>query len=66
MGNSLVVLWLGFCAFTAEGPDSIPSWGTKIPRAALCGQKKKKKKKKGERLSQSFGEGNQDSRIEEG
>ena len=49
MGNSLVVLWLGFCAFTAEGPDSIPSWGTKIPRAALCGQKKKKRKRKKER-----------------
>ena len=46
MGNSLVVLWLGFCAFTAEGPDSIPSRGTKIPRAALCGQKKKRKRKK--------------------
>ena len=23
--------------------DSIPSWGTKIPQAARCGQKKKKK-----------------------
>ena len=46
MGKSLVVLWLGFCAFNAEGPDSIPSWGTKIPRAALCGQKKKKEKEK--------------------
>ena len=45
MGNSLVVLWLGFCALTAEGPDSIPSQGTKIPRAALCGQKKRKIKK---------------------
>ena len=65
MGNSLVVLWLGFCALTAEGPDSIPSQGTKIPRAALCGQKKKKNKK-GERLSQSFGEGNQDGKIGEG
>ena len=62
MGNSLVVLWLGFWAFTAEGPDSIPSQGTKIPQAALCGQKKKKK---GERLSQSFGERNQDGRIGE-
>ena len=62
MGNSLVVLWLGFWAFTAEGPDSIPSQGTKIPQAALCGQKKKKK---GERMSQSFGERNQDGRIGE-
>lgn len=31
------------CAFTAEGPVSVPVWGTKIPPAALCGKKKKKK-----------------------
>lgn len=30
------------CAFTAESPVSVPVWGTKIPPAALCGQKKKK------------------------
>ena len=29
-GNSLVVQWLGLCAFTAEGVGSIPSRGTKI------------------------------------
>ena len=28
--NSLVVQWLGFHAFTAEGVSSIPGWGTKI------------------------------------
>ena len=32
-GNSLVVQWLGFRALTAEGLDSIPGQGTKIP---LC------------------------------
>ena len=31
-GNSLVVQWLGLCAFTAEGPGSIPGQGTKIPQ----------------------------------
>ena len=29
-GNSLVVQWLGLCAFTAGGTGSIPGWGTKI------------------------------------
>ena len=32
--NSLVIQWLGFCAFTAEGLLSDLSWGTKIPQAA--------------------------------
>ena len=41
MKNSLVVQWLGFCAFTAEGPSSIPSQGTKIPQVLRYGQKKK-------------------------
>ena len=40
-GNSLVVQWLGFCAFTAEGPGSIPGRGTKIPQATWRGGKKK-------------------------
>ena len=40
--NSLVVQWLGLHAFTAEGPGSIPSQGTKIPQARQHGQKKKK------------------------
>ena len=39
-GNSLVVQWLGLHIFTAEGLGSFPAWGTKIPPAALCGQKK--------------------------
>ena len=42
MGNSLVVQWLRFHAFIAGGTSSIPGWGTKIPHAAWCGQKKKK------------------------
>ena len=45
-GNSLVVQWLVLGAFTAEGPDSIPSQGTKIPQAAWRGQKKNKRKEK--------------------
>ena len=28
------------------GPGSVPCWGTEIPQAARCGQKKKKKEKK--------------------
>ena len=49
-GNSLVVQWLGFCAFIAEGAGSIPGWGTKSPQGVQCGPKKKKKKKKEENL----------------
>ena len=33
--------WLGLGAFTAKGSGSIPGWGTKIPQAMGCGQKKK-------------------------
>ena len=36
--------YLGFCAFIAKGPSSIPGCGTKILKAAQCSQKKKKKK----------------------
>ena len=43
MGNSLAVQWLGFWAFTAGGPGSIPVWGNKFLRAAQCGQKEQKK-----------------------
>ena len=39
MGNSLAIGWLRFCAFTAEGLGSIPSWGTNIPQATWQGQK---------------------------
>ena len=28
-----MVLWLGLCAFTTKGLDSIPGWGTKILQA---------------------------------
>ena len=44
MGNSLVVQWLGLHAFTAEGPGSIPGWGTKIPQAMRRGPKKNNEK----------------------
>ena len=40
LGNSLAVQWLGLCAFTAKGPSSSSGWGTKIPQASRCGQKK--------------------------
>ena len=43
-GTSLVVQWLRFCASIVGGVGSILGWGTKIPRAAWCGQKIKKKK----------------------
>ena len=32
--------------FHCGGPGSTPGWGTKIPQAAQCGQKKKNKQKK--------------------
>ena len=31
--------WLGLCSFTAEGPSSVPGWGTRIPQASRQGQK---------------------------
>lgn len=33
---------LGLDAFTAEGPESVPGWGTKIVQAVQQNQKKKK------------------------
>ena len=45
-GNSLVGQWLGLCAFTAEGPGSIPAQGTNIPQAMWYGGKIKEVKKK--------------------
>ena len=33
--------WLGVCSFTAEGPGSIPGWGTKILQTVQWGQGKK-------------------------
>ena len=42
-GTSLEAQWLGLRgAFTAVGPGSIPSRGTKTPHASWHGQKKKK------------------------
>ena len=40
--NSLAVQRLGLCSLTAEGPGSIPCWGTKIPKATQSVQKEKK------------------------
>ena len=40
LGNSLVVQWLGPCTFTAEGPSSVPSQGTKNPRGHMVWPKK--------------------------
>ena len=37
----MVVQWLGFSAFTAEGLGSIPGWGTEIPQAVWRGLKRK-------------------------
>ena len=39
-----MVQWLRVCVSTAWGRNLIPGWGTKIPHAFRCGQKKKKKK----------------------
>ena len=44
-GNVLVLQWLALQAFTAEGPGSMPSWGTKILQVAVCSQKPNKQKK---------------------
>ena len=38
--NSLAVQWLGFRAFTAVGPGSIPGQGTKIPLSHVARPKK--------------------------
>ena len=44
-GTPLEVQWLRLTAFTAEGPGSIPGWGTKIPKLCSTARKKKKKEK---------------------
>ena len=36
-----MVQWLGLGAPTARGPGLVPVWGTNIPQAGQCGQKKK-------------------------
>ena len=35
--------WLGLCVSITEGMSLISGWGTKIPHAVQCSQKKKKK-----------------------
>ena len=42
LGNSLVVQWLRLRAFIATGLGLVPGLGTKMPQAALGGQKKKR------------------------
>lgn len=44
LGTSLAVQWLGLYTFTAEVPGSASGRGTKILKAARCGNNKKKKK----------------------
>ena len=41
--GELVVQWLGLCAFTAEGPGSVPAPGPRILQVRWYGQKNKKK-----------------------
>ena len=43
MGTSLAIQWLRLCASNAEGADSIPGQGTKIPYAVQRGRKNNKK-----------------------
>ena len=45
LGTFLAIQWSGLCAFSTEGPDSIPGQGTKILQAPQCGQKERKKRK---------------------
>lgn len=40
-GIPSVVQWLALCALTARDPSLVPVWGTNIPQAGQCGQKKK-------------------------
>ena len=42
MGNSLVIQWLGLCAFTVEGLGSIPGGEKKIPQASQDSKNKTK------------------------
>ena len=40
-GNSLAVQWLGLCAFTPEGPDSIPGQKLRVHKPCCMSKKKK-------------------------
>ena len=44
--TSLTVQWLRLCAYIAGGVGLIPGWGTNIPHAVRCGQKKNHQKTK--------------------
>ena len=37
--------WSGLCTLTTKDTGSTPGWGTKIPQATQCGQKKKKRER---------------------
>ena len=39
-GTSLAVQWLRLYTPNAQGMGSIPGWGTRVPHAAWCGQKR--------------------------
>ena len=41
LGNSLALLWLGFCIPISRDPGSIPGQGTKVPQAIWHCQKSK-------------------------
>ena len=43
-GTFLAVQWLRLHASTEGVTGSIPGWGSKIPQAVQCGQKKKERK----------------------
>ena len=55
LGTFLEIQWSGLCAFSAEGPDSIPGQGTKILQAPQCGQKERKKRKENYPLLRAVG-----------
>ena len=40
-GSSPASQWLALCDFTAQGPGSVPGWGTKILQANQSSLKKK-------------------------
>ena len=45
-GNPLVFLCLGLCAFTAEGPGSVPGWGSKILEATRHGKRRRRRRRR--------------------
>ena len=57
-GTSLQVQGLRLCASTTRGTASVPGWGTKIPHATRCRQKKsgaeRRKKLQGKEVESSL------------